>query len=248
MGTLTFSCGCVKAAETSFVGEEFGKADWTSASFVVVHEMEKLPLYKRIIDRIIELYGVDLEKASCCLSQFIQRIVHIALEKDVSNEALADYVQIFLRDMEGAPHEFNVIVNLQGLSLEPSKIELDKNTVLRKPEPKDFECEIEIEESRRYLMRRPSAFLDLKIVAQAPPGVAGPGLVDSVTPAIETAVATLRLFKVGVVHYIGYHWSAKTILGLTSGSIIPNISVVENPTCLGKQRSLIWASFVFIFT
>lgn len=72
-----------KAAESGFVGEEFGKADWTSASFVVVHEMEKLPLYKRIIDRIIELYGVDLEKASCWLwnlmimgTQYLSRLRH----------------------------------------------------------------------------------------------------------------------------------------------------------------------------
>lgn len=219
-----------KATESGFVGKEFEKADWTSASFIVVHDMEKLSLYKKTINRIKEFHSVDSDKATHWLSRFIQHIVHMYLEKDVSDEALVDYVKIVLRDMEGAPYEFNIVVNLQGLSVERSKIELDENTVLRKPEPKDFESEIEIEESRRYMMRRPSAFLDLKIIAQVPPGVVGPGLVDRVTPAIEKAVAALRLFKVGVVHHIGYQWSAKTIIGLNSGSIIPNISVVENPS------------------
>lgn len=227
-----------KAKESGFVVKEFEKADWISASFIVVHEMEKLPLYKKIIHKIKELYDVNSEKASHWLSRFIQQIVYMYLEEGINDEEVVDYVQIFLSDIERGSHEFNIIVNLQGLSLEPNKIELDENTVLRKPKLKDFEREIAIEESRRFLIRRPSAFLELKIMAQAPPGVVGPGLVDRVTPAIENAVAALRLFKVGVVHHIGYQWSAKTIIGLHSGSMIPNISVVENPSSFIRESDV----------
>ena len=217
-----------------FRGETFQKPDWAAGGHDIWCDIQKLPLSDEVVGRLSRLCEVEDARARHWLSQFVMRTVEEALSQGKGPDALVDNIVLFLDEIEEPErsYEFNIRVYVEGLSLEGTEIQLDDDTILRNAHSQTYEVEVGPYGWDPQSSFFPSAFLDIKAASPTPPGVSG----NKVEGTVETGVAALRLFKVGVVHYTRYDWHTKAIIGPPRGSIMPHLSYVENPSYVIRKQ------------
>lgn len=136
------------------------------------------------------------------LKGFVTAIVARAFSNADVN--LSNIVKYFIRDLNGEKQEYRAIVKLDGLIIESPKIQLDNNTILRKPELNDLYLERTVEP--RYPddpLKKFTIFLDAKTYAKNQ---------DEVHELIKHSITTFQLFKPGGVQGVDHNIETDSII------------------------------------
>lgn len=238
---------------TSWEPEKLLKPAWYEAITVIEQETKKLNIYDEISTIICSTYGMEKASLDYYLSKLIDVVAWKILEGEIADKSsLAPYVLSFLKDINHEEQGYKVIAQIQGVILQPEAIQLDENTLLRKPTREDIETERHAESpfSEEPIFYTPTAIIELTgttLSNSIPWKVEVPIKINNTVAltlsvredlGIFDAIAILRLFRVGGVEFIKWdthidsvppstHTSAKRIYILKSGSYLVRNKDVE---------------------
>lgn len=185
--------------------EELLKPMWYRATSAVEKKIKGLSIHNDVLTNVSRIYGLEDSQARHFLSMLISRISWDTLEGKIKDSSdLIPYSLSFLRDLDKKEQEYRAEVQLKGLVLQPKSIQLDENTMLRKPRREDFETEESLGPAyRTWHLEHPTAFLHIRVFSKG---------LNALQHEIDRAVAVLRLFRVGAVQDIRYTMDTDSIL------------------------------------
>lgn len=174
---------------------------WHEATITIEQEIKKLSIYNEASTKIGSIYGMEEKSCDYYLSRLIDVVAWRILESEITDKAsLEPYILLFLRELNHEEQLYKVVAQVKGIVLEPESIQLDGNTLLRKPVQEDTpRFDSETLYSRRYPFNIPTTIVEL--TRTSPPNLVG---VRDVLE-INTLIAILSLFRVGGVEFITYN-------------------------------------------
>ncbi len=191
-------------------GKEFLKPFWNTSA--IFHEVCKLDIYSDIFKAISEDYNLREGQSNDYLHQLITKLAaSILVRKAKAVSDTTEYIDSFLKDINGEEQACRAEVQLRGLILQPKSIQLDGTARLRKPNRKDFETEIYASPWGERFLEDPTAFLHFAVYAKVQ---TYPNILQN---EIDKAVAILRLFRVGAVQDIQHRETTDSVIGITGG-------------------------------
>jgi len=123
---------------TSFVEKE--EWHWKSRYEFLEKVVKKLSRYGELAAEISGRYHVSGSQADFWLSRFAQALSAAALN-GIGEEALADYVTTFVKDLEKAPVEWKLTIWVQGVWLADEEFVVHEGLRLRRPGPTDLDSD-----------------------------------------------------------------------------------------------------------
>jgi hypothetical protein len=199
--------------------------------------IEKLLELEKLADSISRRYGTKPAQAGYKVKMLAMAILGRTLD-GMKEKELNDLILAFSNDVSGGPTEWRVKSHIEGIWLEPERVELHESTVLRKPTPEDFERELPAD----------IADVDLPHKASCVPG----GILECdirATSDLEREawakreMLALQLFDVGSIHPLITHYIPASFLAI-SFSTLTNIGYVATKKYLiGSERVSILQTF-----
>ena len=201
----------------SWKSEKVLRKVWYKAITAVEQEIRRLSLYDSVLDKI---YTEPALKQWSSPNYYLARFINIVAWKVIGGEItdraeLEPYVVSLLKYLNNEEQAYRLIAQLNGIVLQPKSIQLDENTLLRKPTRKDIETEYPAESfflAGREIFEIPTAIMELT-------GTSSPNSVY-LKPQIEIndAISILCLFMVGGIEYLKFTTDTDFLLalGLTS--------------------------------
>lgn len=91
------------------------------------------------VELIQQVIGEDREQADRLARHFLHDTIDEYWKNDIEKDEIVRRVHSFITDIKDGPKERSLKVWLDGLSLEPQRVDLSDNTVLRRPTSEDLE-------------------------------------------------------------------------------------------------------------
>ena len=187
---------------TSWTEKKPPEMKWHEATITIEQEIKKASLYNEALTKIGSIYGIEEKECDYYLSIFINVVASKILESEITNKAsLEPYILLFLRELNQEEQTYKITAKIKGIILEPESIQLDNNTLLRKPTEGETYPGSTIIDSlyeRKYDFNTPSAIVEL--TGMSPPNLVG--MKDVLE--VNILISILSLFRVGGVEFIEY--------------------------------------------
>ena len=207
---------------------------WHEATITIEQEIKKASLYNEALTKIGAIYGMEEKTCDYYLSRLIDVVAWRSLESEIPDEAsLEPYILLFLKDLNHEEQTYKVVAQIKGIILEPESIQLDSNTLLRKPTQEEIEPIFAIDSlyERKYDFNTPSAIVELT-------GTSSPNLVGvKDTLGINILISILSLFRVGGVEFITYKTHIDSIFP-SIGSSTKKIHLLKSGNYLIKNEDV----------
>jgi len=219
---------------TSWTEEKPPEIKWHEATITIEQEIKKASLYNEALTKIGSIYGIEEKECDYYLSRLIDVVAWRSLESEIPDKAsLEPYILLFLKDLNHEEQRYKVVAQIKGIILEPESIQLDNNTLLRKPTQEEIEAIPDTDSlySRKYDFNTPSAIVEL--TGMSPPNLVG--VKD--TLEIYILISILSLFRVGGVEFITYNTHTDSIFPST-GISTKKIHLLKSGDCLIKNEDV----------
>ena len=175
---------------TSAYGEEITRQSWNGPSLRVEQTTRESAEYKSALTQL-KRFLPEGNEAYLALNRFLFKVAYCILSQPVSTESdVGGLVTTFIRNLLKEPVRYDTEVELEGVVLGPEKLELKPGVVLRRTRLEDVQKEFPIHGGGSREMPRPSSVMNLTFLTTNGAETRG---------KVETAVAILRLFRVGAV-------------------------------------------------
>ena len=207
---------------------------WDQVTTTIEQEIKKASLYNEALTKIGSIYGIEEKECDYYLSIFINVVTSKILESEIRNKAsLEPYILLFIRELNKEDQRYTVIAKIKGIILEPESIQLDSNTLLRKPAQEEIESfpAVDSPYSGKYGFNAPSAIVEL--TGMSPPNLVG--MKD--TLEVYIAISILSLFRVGGVEFIEYDTHVDSMFPST-GISMKKIHFLKSGDCLVKNEDV----------
>lgn len=188
-------------------GEYATKKSWHRASLKIQESIRKSKEYSSVLET--EMLG-SKDRRVHNIESFVMKLVsHRLYEARLDETDIDLFIATFLKDLNEEPLKYGADVELDGIAMQPERIELrigDTNVVLRQTKIEDLEQDIPVYGFPQPRLRTPSAILNIDFLGRQ---------ANEIQIKVNQAIAILRLFKVGSVTYIscGLHSESITDIG-----------------------------------
>lgn len=194
--------------ELSTHGEYITKPLWIKAANRLQESIEKSEEYSSALEKLATIFG-EKDIVSHGLENFVKKIIHRRLYDSKFDDADIDaLITTFLKDLRGEPVKCRADAELDGIILQPERIDIVDGIKLRQPKIEDLEKEYPAEIFMIRFLPHPSAILNIEFLGRQP---------HEIQRRVEHAVALFRLFKVGSVKYISYRMYSDSMTTLVGG-------------------------------
>lgn len=197
--------------------------------FFVSH-IEHLPEMKKLANSISERYDLQPVQAEYNTKALAMAIIGGTLE-GMNRKWLNDLIVTFANDLAGSPKKWHVESHIEGIWLEPDKVELSDGTLLRKPTPEDFEREVLADIADIALPFEtscvPGAILECDFLATS-------DLQRDVRA--EQEILALRLFDVGSVHSLITHYTPTSLFAFSFSASTQRGFAPSNQYIIDSER------------
>jgi len=196
---------------------EIVKDNWYKAVNAIEKETKKLSLYSDALERITHIYenkwkppddySLSLDDV---LSGLINVITRGIFAGEITEESsLESYIESFLKHLNLEGVGYRLTAELSGIVLKPPSIQLDENTLLRRPKLEDIE---EKHRAQDFFMADEKSFrLPTAIMELTEASASSLRRIDLLDEKVYRAVAILRLFRFGGIEYIKYTIDAESL-------------------------------------
>ena len=180
-------------------------------------KIEALKSFQEAIEKIVNTYDLEEEKANELVIKFVRKITSVCIEEK-NKDKFIESINLFLSELEGNPIFWHPVVWIDGIWMETDSIEVKYNILIRKPKPKDWESRSKYERyANPELDNWPSAVLELEYREKYP---------RSVQNRIDSLIAALRLFKLGSIEQLRTQKNPHSIVG-AMGGILSQINIIS---------------------
>ncbi len=196
--------------ESGAHGEYITKPIWIKATQKLQESIEKSDEYSSALEELTLVFGKN-DTLSHSLENLVGRIIHQCLYDSKFNNADIDaIITTFLKDLREEPVKCGANVELDGIVLQPERIDIVDGITLRQPKIEDLEKEYPAEIFMMHFLPRPSAILNIEFFGRQP---------LEIQRRVEHAIALFRLFKVGSVKYIAYRMYSDSMTTFVGGTL-----------------------------
>jgi len=186
-------------------GEYITKPSWFRATIKLKDNIKKSNEYCAALAELNTVFN-ESKDISEYLERFVGEIIHKCLYDSKSEEEIYELMTTFLKDLREEPIKYGAKVELEGVVVQPDKVEPDFGVTLRQTKIEDIEKEFLANGfMMRPFPRNPSAILEIEFLGRNASQIQG---------RVGQAIAILRLFKVGSVKYLSYHMNSESIIDL----------------------------------
>jgi hypothetical protein len=177
-------------------GEYITKQSWFRATHKIQESIKNTNEYFSSLEELNNVFGKS-DALSHSLENFVGRFIHQCLSNSKFDETTTDIIiATFLKDLREEPVKYGTNVELEGIVLQPERIEIAEGITLRQPNIEDLEKEFPEHSFRGHFMPQPSAILNIEFLGRH---------ANEIQRRVGQAIAILRLFKVGSAKYTTYH-------------------------------------------
>lgn len=196
--------------EPSAHGEYITKSLWIKATHKLQESIKNSEEYFSALEELTTVFGKS-DVLSHSLENFVGKFIHQYLYNSKFEEADIDIViATFLKDLREEPVKCGANVELDGIVLQPERIDIADGVTLRQPKIEDLEEEYPAEIFMMHFLPHPSAILNIEFLGRGP---------REIQRRVGHAIALLRLFKVGSVKYTSYRMSSDSITTPAGGTL-----------------------------
>jgi hypothetical protein len=197
--------------EYSSHGEYITKPSWVRTTFNLIEKITESAQYSSVLEYLIQIFGKD-NTLPLALHFFTEKLIHECLCNPKFGEVEIDsHIEIFLKDLRGEPVKCGAEVELKGVVLSPSKVELDHSIVLRQTRIEDLEREFPVYGLMQpMLLPIPSAILNIEFLGRG---------ANEIRRKIWQSIAILRLFKVGSINCIKHRMYSDSLTDVVGGTV-----------------------------
>lgn len=183
-------------------GEYLTKPSWFMATIKLQESIKKSDEYCFALEQMTIVFGKS-DKLSRGIENFVRKLIHYYLSNSKLEDADVDALIItFLRDLREEPVKYGAEVELVGVVLQPEKIVIADNIILRQPNIEDLEKGFPEYSFTSHYLPNPSAILNVEFLGRQ---------ANEIQRRVAQAAAILRLFKVGSVKYVSYRMYSDSI-------------------------------------
>ncbi|MCX9089831.1 MAG: HEPN domain-containing protein [Candidatus Methanoperedens sp.] len=177
--------------------EYITKPSWFKATHKIQESIQNSKEFCSALEELNSIFGKS-DTLSHNLEKFVGRFIHQCLYNSRFEEIEIDIViATFLKDLREEPVKYGTRVELEGIVLQPERIEIAEGITLRQPHIEDLEKEFP---EHSFMISRfmppPSAILNIEFLGRH---------VNEIQRRVGQAIAILRLFKVGSAKYSTYN-------------------------------------------
>lgn len=193
-------------------GEYITKPSWFRATIKLGESIKQSREYASALEHLTNVFG-ESNMLSQNIGYFIRKLIHQFLrDSKFEEEDINQLITTFLKELHGEALKYGAEVKLQGIVLQPDRIEPDSGIILRQTKIEDLEKE---QPTYSFMDQRflspPSAVLNIELLGRG---------VGEIQRRIEQAMAILRLFKVGSVKYTSYRMYSESITDLMASGTL----------------------------
>jgi|GEM_PF-1038499 len=189
---------------------------------MLVEDIRMHPAHSQSIQSISGRIDASADHVGFLLDKFVRALVSKAVEEPITDEVILEHVLHFTRDIEVLPTEWKVTAWLDGVWLrEDQSIQIEDNTMLRRPAPLDLEMEytINVPTVSSLFMGTPargmpSAVLEMQVICKDQ---------NAAKQQVDQTVTILRLFKLGSISYSLVRYSPKSVLRPTMAAYTSSV-------------------------
>lgn len=171
--------------------------------------IEQIPEYKVCLEHLERNYG---ESSSQGLHRFRADLMFACLERKIDSTLRDIMSNNLIKSLTGQPLTYGAKVQLEGIIVEPERIEVMHGISIRRTAKEDLEFERPYYSfprfDRSFYGRTPSAILEIEF-----PGHGA----REIQERVEKATTILRLFKVGGVRHLSYNMFSESLTDLNAG-------------------------------
>jgi hypothetical protein len=183
---------------------------WIKATDKLQESIKESNEYSSALEKLTTTFGRD-DMLSSNLEKFVGKIIHRCLyDPKFDNADIDACITTFLKDLRGEPVKCGANVELDGIVLQPERIDIADGVTLRQPKIEDLEKEYPAEIFMMRIQPHPSAILNIEFLGRGP---------REIQRRVGHAIAILRLFKVGSVKYTSYRMYSDSITTFVGGTL-----------------------------
>lgn len=203
-------------SESSAHDEYITETVWFKATHKLQESITKSDEYSYAFEKLTTVFGKN-DTLSKGVEKFIGKIIHQRLyDSKIDNADIDALITTLLKDLREEPVKCGANVELDGIVLQPEKVDIVDGVTLRQPKIEDLEKEYLTENFMTHFLPHPSAILNIEFLGRRP---------REIQRRVVHATTLFRLFKVMSVKYISYRKysdSMTTFVGgtLSSGDIL----------------------------
>jgi len=178
------------------------KPSWSNAAFKLKETVQDSGEYTAASQEISSVFGKENERH---LEHFVKGLVDKFVENpEFDRNHVEELVKIFLKDLNQEQVGQSARVELDGVIMQPERIELAHGINLKKTEVEDLERPFHRHNLlQRDLLLTPSAILNVELQGRGPSGI---------QRKVEQATAILRLFNIGSVKWTRYTLDSESFI------------------------------------
>ncbi|MFW9804419.1 MAG: hypothetical protein ACFFFC_17305 [Candidatus Thorarchaeota archaeon] len=157
------------------------------------------------VHSLMKEFNLSRETSVNYLERFIGKLLDWVPSK-LDNAFIAEQIALFVSELNNNPVEWRVEAWLEGIVIEPEKLELDDGMILRRlteEELKSVKSFVSIYPDISISPKAPSCALEFKKKAKS---------TEEVQPGINRLLNTLRLFQLGSIGAVRIRYSPQSII------------------------------------
>jgi len=194
-------------------GEYFTKQSWFRAIIKLEESVKHCSEYSPALEHLTKVFG-DSNRISSDLDQFIVKLLHHYFSSLKTEEKdIESLITTFLKDLREEPVKYGAEAELQGVALQPEKIEPSFGITLRQTKIEDFEREFPVYGffMAPHHLPNPSAILNIEFLGRG---------TNEIQKRLEQAIVILSLFKVGSVEHTAYRMKSESITDISASGTV----------------------------
>lgn len=196
--------------ESSAHDEYITKKVWIKATHKLQESIEKSDEYSLTSEKLSAFFGKN-DTLSNGIGKFVGKIIHQYLNDPKFDDADIDaLITTFLKDLHEEPVKCGANVELDGILMQPEKIDVVDGVTIRQPKIEDLEKEYLTENFMMHFLPHPSAILNIEFLGRQP---------REIQRRVVLATTILRLFKVISVKYISYRMYSDSMTTFVGGTL-----------------------------
>jgi phage host-nuclease inhibitor protein Gam len=196
--------------ESSAHDEYITKKVWIKATHKLKEPIEKSDEYSSNLEELTTVFGKN-NTLSKGVEKFIGKIIHQRLyDSNFDNADIDALITTLLKDLREEPVRCGANVELDGILMQPEKIDIVDGVTIRQPKIEDLEKEYLTENFMMHFLPNPSAILNIEFFGRQP---------REIQRRVVHAIAILRLFKVVSVKYTSYRMYSDSMTTFFGGTL-----------------------------
>jgi len=193
------------------------KKSWLVPAIYFTNLIKKSTEYSETLKLLTKILGEKF-RGQVYLEQFVEKLTLQRLTKqELSKAEIDNFLTIFLKDLNGEPVKYGAHIKLEGIAMQPDKIEFEvagMTILLRKTKIEDLEEQYPALRHTLPFYPAPSAILDIEFFGRS---------ANEINEKVKQAIVILRLFKVTSIKYISYDRYSESITDIGASGKITNL-------------------------